>query len=86
MANNPILELVQRLQWDKNDDPKQYTFYYYDAFARQKFGFSFSDIKLVDGVNLVLRKDDGTVSIPTHRVIEVKKGGTYVIKRDLKEL
>ena len=77
----PIHELVNKIKWDENENPEDYTIGYEDRVAKKIVEVRFSDIKRVEDNFMILERDMEEVSIPLHRVRVVKKKDDVVWER-----
>lgn len=78
-----IIELLNRIRWDKKENPYDYDVYYEDRVTEQNVKVEFKAIKRVEGNFFVIESDNGETSIPLHRVREVRKQGQSIWKRML---
>jgi uncharacterized protein (UPF0248 family) len=72
-----IRELINKLKWDKKENPKEYVFYYLDKKELKQL--KFEEIKRLDGTFLVVGEDE--TYIPMHRVREVRMLGKLIWRR-----
>jgi len=76
-----IQDLINKIKWDKRENPDDYRLYYFDRVSDREIEISFNDIKEVEGSFLVIKRDDEEVNIPLHRIRAVKKKEEIVWKR-----
>ena len=76
-----ILDLLNRIKWDKKEDPSLYTIYYYDRVADINKELKFDDIKEINNLFLSVISCERTFDLPIHRIREVRKGSQIVWKR-----
>jgi len=74
-----IKNLINKIKWDKRENPSDYTLFYIDL--RKKKELAYSSIKRLEGNFIVIERDNEEVEIPMHRIREVKKKGIVVWKR-----
>ena len=74
-----ILELLNKIRWDKRENPEDYVLVYVDL--RKEKEISYSQIKRLEGNFMVLDRESEEVEIPLHRIREVRKKGKTVWKR-----
>ncbi|MFH1182095.1 MAG: DUF504 domain-containing protein [Candidatus Woesearchaeota archaeon] len=72
-----IRELINKLKWDKKENPAEYVFYYLDK--KELLPLQFKDIKRLDGTFLVVGDDE--TYIPMHRIRRVEKKGRLIFER-----
>jgi uncharacterized protein (UPF0248 family) len=72
-----IRELINRIKWDKKENPAEYVFYYLDK--KELKPLKFSEIKRVEGTFLVVGDDE--TYIPMHRIKRVEKKGKLIFER-----
>lgn len=77
----PILDLINKIKWDPNEDPKEYTFYYYDRLDDRDKDFRFKEIKKVLSLFIVIEKNNKEFYLPLHRIREVRKFDRIIWKR-----
>jgi len=75
----PIKELINKIKWDKRENPEDYTLIYIDLGQRKELAYT--AIKRLEGNFMVIDKDLEEVEIPLHRIKEVLKKGKVVWKR-----
>ena len=71
-----ILDLLNKIKWDKNLNPNEYSIIYLDFNKKKEI--LYIEIKEFNNLTLVLK--DGT-EIPLHRIREIKKSGKIIWKR-----
>ncbi len=74
-----ILDLLNKIKWDKNEKPENYSIAYFDRVSSKKMEIRFNDIKSIEG-NFMVVGEEGS-EIPLHRIREVKKKGIIVWQR-----
>lgn len=77
----PIKNLLNKIKWDKKEDPKDYEIFYYDRVLKKLICLNFSMVKKTENNLLTVIKDDEEISIPFHRIRRVKKKGKVVWER-----
>jgi len=76
-----ILDLLNKIKWDKREKPEDYTMGYEDRVSGQVIEIKFADIKRIEGNFIIIEKDLEEVSIPLHRIRVVKKNDSVVWER-----
>lgn len=77
----PIHKLINKILWDKREDPEDYILYYLDRISEKYKEIRFPNIKRVEGNFIVLEKDAEEVNIPLHRIKHVKKKDLIIWQR-----
>ena len=80
MRVQPIKELLNKIKWDKRENPKDYSIGYLDRIQNKVIEIGYSEIKNIEGNFLVLDREEETY-IPAHRIKQVKKKGKIIWKR-----
>ncbi|MBU3942096.1 MAG: DUF504 domain-containing protein [Nanoarchaeota archaeon] len=76
-----ILDLLNKIKWDKKESPEDYSIAYFDRITHKKENIKYVSIKRIEGGFIVLDKKDEESYIPLHRIKEVSKKGVVVWKR-----
>jgi len=76
-----IIDLLNKIKWDKNENPADYTFAYEDRVLRQLIERKYADIKRIEPAFIVLEMAGEDVEIPLTRIKLVKKQGTPIWQR-----
>ena len=76
-----ILDLLNKIKWDKKENPEDYSIAYFDRISNKKENIKYVNIKRIEGGFIVLDKKDEESYIPLHRIKEVSKKGVVVWKR-----
>ena len=77
----PIKDLLNKIKWDKAENPADYSAHYLDRISEKLIKIDFNQIKRVEGTFLVLYRGEEEVNVPLHRIREVRKKGDIVWKR-----
>ena len=72
-----IKELLNKIKWDKRENPEDYTLYYLDRIEKKLKKIAYADITNIEGNFMLV----GDAEIPLHRIKEVKKKGKLVWSR-----
>ena len=64
----PIKDLLNKIKWDKNENPDDYKIGYWDNVDKKIIFIDFNEIKKIEGNFLLLDREEETY-IPLHRVI-----------------
>ena len=76
----PIHELLNKIKWDKRENSKQYSVFYFDRILRKLIKIPYDKIKRMEGRFMVL-DDDEESNIPLHRIKKVAKDNVVVWER-----
>lgn len=76
-----IKDLLNKIKWDKNLNPKDYTLYYLDRISKTLKKIRYSDIKRIEGNFLVIMREGEETRIPLHRIRRVEKKGVVMWQR-----
>lgn len=76
----PVKDLLNKIKWDKKENPDDYEIGYWDNKAEKLIFIKFNEIRKIEGNFLLLDREIETY-IPAHRIKQVKKKGTVVWKR-----
>ena len=74
-------ELINKIKYDKRENPEDYMLYYYDRIEDKLKELKYTEIKRLEGNFMIVERDGEEVNIPLHRIKEVKKKGIVVWKR-----
>ena len=77
----PIQNLLNKIKWDKRENPEEYSIFYYDRILKELIEIPYEEIKRVEGTFMVLDNEDES-NVPLHRVKKVTKGGYVVWQRE----
>lgn len=77
-----IIDLLNKIKWDKREDPSEYKIVYYDRVEDKNKEVKFDKIKEIENLFITVELDDKEISLPMHRIREVKKGDKIVWKRE----
>jgi uncharacterized protein (UPF0248 family) len=76
-----IQDLVNKIKWDERENPDDYALFYADRITKKLVEIRYGEIIRIDEGFIVLNRDGEEVSIPLHRVREVRKKGETFWKR-----
>ena len=76
-----IKDLINKIKWDKRENPSDYTLVYIDF--RKKKELAYSSIKRLEGNFMIIERDNEEVEIPLHRIKEVKKKDKVIWRRKI---
>ncbi len=76
-----ILDLLNKIKWDKNENPDDYLINYFDRISKKLIEIRFKDIKKIEDNFMILEKENKDTNIPLHRIKQVKKLGKIIWKR-----
>jgi len=74
-----ILDLLNKIKWDKNEKPEDYSIVYFDRVSSRNMEIRFNDIKSIEGSFMVVGEEES--QIPLHRIKQVKKKGIIIWQR-----
>lgn len=77
----PILDLLNKIKWDKREKPKEYSIFYFDRILKNLIEIKFEDIKKIEGNFMILERNGEEANIPLHRVREVRRLGRLIWTR-----
>lgn len=76
-----ILNLLNKIKWDKREDKNEYKIYYYDRRNKKNIEIRFKDIKDFDKLFIIANKNKKEINIPLHRIKIVKRNEEIIWKR-----
>ena len=76
----PIHHLLNKIKWDKRENPKEYSIFYLDRILGKLIKIPYAKIKKIEGTFMILDNIDET-NIPLHRIKKVMKNNVVVWKR-----
>jgi uncharacterized protein (UPF0248 family) len=77
----PLRELINKIKWDKKENPDDYVFYYEDRKLKKLLPLRFNNIEKIENIFMIVVKENKETYIPMHRVKEVRKKDEVVWKR-----
>lgn len=77
-----IKDLLNKIKWDKKEDPSGYTIVYKDRIENKYKEIDYDEIKKIEGTFMVLDREGEEVHIPLHRVKQVRKNEMVVWDRE----
>ena len=75
-----IKDLLNKIKWDKRENPEQYTIFYYDRMLNKLIQIPYTKIKRLEGSFMVLDNEEES-NIPLHRIRKVMKNNIVVWER-----
>lgn len=72
-----ILDILNKIKWDKNLNPEEYAILYLDRLNNIKKEVKFKEIKSFNNLTLEVENKE----IPLHRIREIKEGNKIIWKR-----
>jgi len=78
----PIHELLNKIKWDKRENPKLYSIFYYDRILKKLIEIPYKKIKRIEGSFMILNNEDES-NVPLHRIKKVAKSNIVVWERKL---
>ena len=76
-----IKDLLNKIKWDKNLNPKDYNIFYLDRISKTLKKIRYPDIKRIEGNFIIVEKQGEEASIPMHRIKRVEEKGVIVWQR-----
>jgi len=76
----PIKDLLNKIKWDKRENPEQYSIFYYDRILNKLIKIPYTKIKRLEGSFMVLDNEEES-NIPLHRIKKILKKGEVVWER-----
>ena len=76
----PIHQLLNKIKWDKRENPDDYTLFYYDRILKELIRLPYNKIKKVEGSFMILDNEEES-NVPLHRVRKVAKNNAVVWER-----
>jgi uncharacterized protein (UPF0248 family) len=73
----PIKELINKIKWDKRENPEDYTIHYIDRITKRLKEIAFTDIINIEGNFMLV----GEAEIPLHRIKQVRKKRKVIWQR-----
>ena len=73
-----IIDLLNRIKFDKREDPSLYTIHYYDGIIKE---LKFDDIKEINQLFLSVDSEGSNYNLPIHRIREVRKKNQILWRR-----
>jgi len=77
----PIQNLLNKIKWDKRENPEEYSIFYYDRILKDLIEIPYEEIKRVEGTFMVLDNEDES-NVPLQRVKKVTRDGYVVWQRE----
>lgn len=78
-----IKDLLNKIKWDKNENPDDYTVGYYDRLKKEIIEFPFTAIKEIDENFMLIEINNEEKMIPLHAIKIIRKKGEQVWKRPI---
>jgi uncharacterized protein (UPF0248 family) len=78
----PISDLLNKIKWDKRENPKEYSIFYFDRILKTLIEIPYTKIKRIEGSFMVLDNEEES-NIPLHRIKRVTKNKDIVWERKL---
>jgi len=77
-----ILNLLNKIKWDKNLNPEEYSVFYLDRISKGLIEIKYKDIKNIEKNFIITEKNNKEVDIPLHRIRRVERNKKLVWERD----
>ena len=77
----PIQNLLNKIKWDKRENPEEYSIFYYGRILKDLIEIPYEEIKRVEGTFMVLGDEDES-NVPLQRVKKVTRDGYVVWQRE----
>ncbi len=78
----PIQDLLNKIKWDKRENPEQYSIFYHDHILNKLIQIPYNKIKRIEDNFMVLDNEEES-NIPLHRIKKVEKNDAVVWERKL---
>ena len=76
----PIKDLLNKIKWDKRENPEEYFIFYYDRILKKLIKIPYTKIKKLEGSFMILGNEEES-NIPLHRVRKVMKNNEIIWER-----
>lgn len=76
----PIHELLNKIKWDKRENPEKYSIFYFDRILKKLIKIPYIKINRIDGSFMVLGDEEESY-IPLHRIKKVAKDDIVIWER-----
>ena len=76
----PIKDLLNKIKWDKRENPKEYSIFYFDRILKKLIQIPYTKIKRVEGSFMVLNNEEES-NTPLHRIKKVMKKDVVMWER-----
>ena len=76
-----IIDLLNKIKWDKKENPEDFSVFYLDRISRKLVKVPFTAVKRIEGSFMIIEKDKEEVEIPVHRIREIRKKENVILKR-----
>jgi len=76
----PIKSLLNKIKWDKRENPSEYTLFYLDRILNKSIQIPYTKIKKLEGSFMILDNVEES-NIPLHRIKKVMKNNEIVWER-----
>jgi len=78
----PVNELLNKIKYDKSENPEEYEIYYYDRKLDSNLIFKLNNIMQMDGHFVIIIKSNHEVALPLNRIKEVRRQNQIIWKRE----
>ena len=76
----PIRDLINKIKWDKRENPEEYTLFYFDRILNKLISIPYAKIKRIEGSFMIIDNEE-EINIPLHRIKKVTKNNFVVWER-----
>jgi uncharacterized protein (UPF0248 family) len=76
-----IKDLINKILWDKKENPKDYELGIVDRFTKETDFMNFESVKKIEANFLTVDFEDELKEIPLHRIRAVKRCGKLIWQR-----
>lgn len=76
----PIQDLLNKIKWDKRENPGEYVIFYFDRVLGKLIKIPYAKIKVLEGSFMVLDNVKES-NIPLHRIKKVMRNDKIVWER-----
>ena len=76
-----IIDLLNKIKWDKNLNKDDFTIIYFDRINKNKIEVAFNKIKKIEGNFMIIESNQEESNIPLHRIKQIKQKGNVIWQR-----
>ena len=76
----PIKDLLNKIKWDKRENPEEYTLFYFDRILNKLISIPYNKIKRLEGLFMIIDNVE-EANIPLHRVKKIIRNNVVVWER-----
>ena len=76
-----IINILNKIKWDKRENPDDYTIFYLDRISNQLKPLKYTDIIRVEDSFMIVIKENEETHIPLHRIKRIRKKDKIILER-----